>query len=103
MKRCHVCGSQNDDLSSTCAECEIGASTIDKCVPAYVPIDGYISLDQLGHLAAKIPGSSMNEKKQGGPTISWFMISMNLVKWMGIAVICLTMMLLTIMVMKAFM
>lgn len=98
MTYCRVCGSPT---RTKC--CEPAAV---RCVPAHVPIDGYVTLDQLSSLADAMDSQpSLNTSKEDTRTkqFSMFSLSMGLVKWTGGTVICLLVILFLTILFKAFM
>jgi hypothetical protein len=95
MKYCHTCGFASEDFVPTCPECgaDSGAQqSAAKCVPAHVPVAGYMSLDQLDQLAQRVRNDAIMERPVeqvvSAPT-DWFATSMSLVKWTGIIATCL--------------
>jgi len=108
MRYCRTCGLANEDLA-ICTECGMDPHApriVAKCVPAHVPVAGYISFSQLSQLVEQIPDEVVpRESKPELPKLptDWFSMSMGLVKWMGVAVTCLIMAFFVIVVLKAFM
>ena len=58
MKRCHVCGLARDDFGVACFECgedpHAARKTTVNCVPAHVPVSGYITFKELHELAEQM-------------------------------------------------
>lgn len=110
MKLCHTCGFSNDDMATVCMQCgnsphkllRSGASSF---MPTNIPVKaGYMTLDQLNSMVSysRVSHNSSPEQKTVELSMDWLSVSMNLMKWMGVAVICLVMAFFMIVVMKAF-
>lgn len=112
MKLCHTCGSSNDDMATACVQCgnsphkllQTGTTVSASFIPANIPVKvGYVTLDQLNSMARNMASHNYSEQKTVELPMDWLSVSMNLMKWMGIAVICLVMAFFMIVIMKAFM
>jgi hypothetical protein len=100
MIYCKVCGIE---VSGKTYCCKPVAS---RCVPVHIPIDGYITFKQLSELSDIVSPQPFitppQEEALTRPKIDIFTLSMGLVKWLGVIVICLTIVIFTIVVLKAF-
>ena len=107
MRYCHTCGCPNSDMLDPCVECGTAHDAkLPRCVPAHVPVAGYVSLAQLSQLTSQTPNKSC-EAEPAEPIVKqptdWFALSMGTVKWMGILVTCLVMAFFLTVILKAFM
>lgn len=75
-----------------------------KCTPTHIPLAGYVSLNELNELASAVRSIQLEPEEQNKEPLDkrWFFISMSMVKWLGVAATCLTMIFFTIVILKAF-
>jgi hypothetical protein len=75
----------------------------------HVPVPGYLTFDQLSGLATALDSQQAGQNDaqilavKRSPSATAFAVSMKAVKWTGILVVCLTLALFAIVILKAFM
>lgn len=107
MRYCRICGTSNDNLENICPRCKVSTQITKNCVPQHIQTNGYMTIEQLNRLTGRVPMNGDEPRslktENASPSISWFSVSMGMVKFMGVGVTCLTIIFFLIVMLKAFM
>lgn len=104
--RCRICGAQHSLAEVRCPECGMRPEeSVGRCVPTHLPMPGYLTFDQLANMADALDCPLPAPEAAIAPRapLTAFAVAMGAVKWLGIVVICLTLALFAVVVLKAFM